>query len=67
MFLKSKTRYAIKIARYVLRTRYVPLELDMLPFGNEKRTDAEWHIRPILNVDISQQFMIFLKSIHVIE
>jgi len=45
--------------RYVLRTRYVPLELDMLPYGNEKRTDAEWHIRPILNVDISQQFMIF--------
>ena len=45
--------------RYVLRTRYVPLELDMLPFGNKKRTDAEWHIRPILNVDISQQFMIF--------
>jgi len=32
MFLKSKTRY-------VLRTRYVPSELDMLPFGNEKRTD----------------------------
>jgi len=52
--------------RYVLRTRYVPLELDMLPYGNEKRTDAEWHIRPILNVDISQQFMIFKKSIHVI-
>ncbi len=44
--------------RYVLRTRYVPLELDMF-LRNKKRTDAEWHIRPILNVDISQQFMIF--------
>ena len=32
--------------------------LDMF-LRNEKRTDAEWHIRPILNVDISQQFMIF--------
>jgi len=60
-FAKGKTRYAIKIARYVLRTRYVAFR------QQEKRTDAEWHIRPILNVDISQQFMIFLKSIHVIE